>query len=115
MNDHIEDVCSRLAEAGWLAIAPHLFHRTGDPKLGYDDFSKIGPHFEALTPGTILEDIDAALAVAVADGFGSARKKCRKHKVFELEGQVFVLPDSFGFDGFPGGFHSTQRVQSRPE
>lgn len=69
VNDHIEDVCSRFADAGWLAIAPHLFHRTGDPQLGYDDFSKIGPHFEALTPATILADIDAALTSAAGEGF----------------------------------------------
>src|SRR6478752_6183842 len=32
VNEHIEDVCARLADAGWLAVAPHLFHRSGDPR-----------------------------------------------------------------------------------
>ena len=27
VNDHIEDVCRRFADQGWLAVAPHLFHR----------------------------------------------------------------------------------------
>ena len=35
VNDHIEDICRRLAGEGYLAVAPHLFHRTGDPKMGY--------------------------------------------------------------------------------
>ena len=42
VTEHIEDVCQRLADAGWLAVAPHLFHRTGDPILPYDDFSPGG-------------------------------------------------------------------------
>ena len=25
VTDHIEDVCQRLADADWLAVAPHLF------------------------------------------------------------------------------------------
>jgi carboxymethylenebutenolidase len=63
-------VCGRVADAGYLAIAPHLFHRTGDPKLGYDDFSKVAPHFAGLTREGVMADIDAALAHAAAAGFG---------------------------------------------
>jgi carboxymethylenebutenolidase len=33
VNAHIEDVGRRLAGEGWLTVAPHLFHRTGDPVL----------------------------------------------------------------------------------
>ena len=49
VNDHIEDVAGRFAAEGWLAVAPHLFHRTGDPKLGYGDLSVVMPHMQALT------------------------------------------------------------------
>ena len=62
VNDHIEDVCRRFAALGWLAVAPHLFHRTGDPKLGYDDFSQVAPHMQALTADNVLGDVDAALS-----------------------------------------------------
>lgn len=69
VNEHIEDICARLAQAGYLAIAPHFFHRTGDPKLGYDDRSQIVEHFSALSPETIFPDLDAGLLHAAEAGF----------------------------------------------
>jgi carboxymethylenebutenolidase len=60
VNDHIEDVCRRFAEEGWLAVAPHLFHRTGDPKLPYD-IEQARPHMAELTSDGVLADVDAAL------------------------------------------------------
>lgn len=68
VNDHIEDVCRRFAAEGWLAVAPHLFHRTGDPKLGYTDMTPVREHMGSLTTETILEDIDTALAHFEAAG-----------------------------------------------
>ncbi|MGD9798091.1 MAG: dienelactone hydrolase family protein [Acidimicrobiia bacterium] len=62
VNDHIEDICRRLADAGWLAVAPHLFHRTGDPKLGYVDMAPVMEHMGKLTADEVMEDVDAALA-----------------------------------------------------
>ncbi|GAC1598098.1 MAG: dienelactone hydrolase family protein [Acidimicrobiales bacterium] len=62
VNDHIEDVCRRFAAEGWLAVAPHLFHRSGDPKLGYTDLAQVMPHMQELTLEGILTDIDAATA-----------------------------------------------------
>ena len=73
VNDHIEDVCSRLADAGWLAVAPHLFHRTGDPKLGYGDFKDVMPHMAALTKETVLADVDAGIAHLEGAGFPAAK------------------------------------------
>ena len=61
VNGHIEDVCARIAEHGWLVVAPHLFHRTGDPQLGYEDFTLLQPHMSALAPAEIGEDITTAL------------------------------------------------------
>jgi dienelactone hydrolase len=49
VNNHILDVVGRFAEAGYHAVAPHLFYRTGSPAYGYDDFSVVIPHVLALT------------------------------------------------------------------
>jgi carboxymethylenebutenolidase len=62
VNDHIEDVARRFAAEGYLAVAPHLFHRTGDPKLGYTDMGEVMPHMKELTRDGILADVDVALA-----------------------------------------------------
>jgi carboxymethylenebutenolidase len=61
VNDHIEDVTRRFADAGYHAVAPHLFHRTGSPAYGYEDFSVVIPHVMALSDEGILSDVRAAL------------------------------------------------------
>jgi carboxymethylenebutenolidase len=60
VNDHIEAVARRFAGEGWLAVAPHLFHRSGDPRLGYDDIAQVMPHVRQLTAHGVLADIDTA-------------------------------------------------------
>jgi carboxymethylenebutenolidase len=61
VNHHIEDVTGRFAAAGYHAVAPHLFHRTGSPAYGYDDFSVVVPHMLAMSDEGILGDIGAVL------------------------------------------------------
>jgi carboxymethylenebutenolidase len=63
VNDHIEDVTRRFASAGYRAVAPHLFHRSGGGTAPYDDFAKVIPLYEGLTDEGILIDVDAALGV----------------------------------------------------
>jgi carboxymethylenebutenolidase len=62
VTPHIEDICARLAAAGWLAVAPHLFHRSGDPTFAYDDMASARGASAALTAAGILDDLDAAFA-----------------------------------------------------
>jgi carboxymethylenebutenolidase len=73
VNDHIEDICRRLADAGWLAVAPHLFHRTGDPKLGYTDMDEGRAHAGKMTAEGILADVDAAIARVAEAGIPATR------------------------------------------
>src|SRR3954468_9284439 len=61
VNDHIEDVTRRVAAAGYRALAPHLFHRTGDPSLSYDDLPAVMEHMQALSVDGLLADLDAAI------------------------------------------------------
>jgi carboxymethylenebutenolidase len=72
VNDHIVDVTRRFGDAGYLAVAPHLFHRSGDPTFAYDDLSKVMPVMGALRAEEVLTDIDAAVARISAAGIASS-------------------------------------------
>ncbi|HVV29341.1 MAG TPA: dienelactone hydrolase family protein [Mycobacteriales bacterium] len=69
VTSHIEDVAGRAAEAGYLAVAPHLFHRQGDPVLDYDDIPAVRPVMAALTRPGIEADLDATLGWLDSEGF----------------------------------------------
>src|SRR5258708_7181900 len=69
VNDNIEDVARRFAVAGYHAVAPHIFHRTGGGTAPYDDFSKVMPMFGPLDDNALLTDIDAALAHLTSSGW----------------------------------------------
>lgn len=69
VNDHIMDVTRRVADAGYLAVAPHIFHRAGGGTAPYDDFSKVIPLFAGLDDDKLLDDIDATLDALSKQGF----------------------------------------------
>ncbi|MDQ1397037.1 MAG: carboxymethylenebutenolidase [Acidimicrobiaceae bacterium] len=71
VNDHIEDVGRRFAAEGWLAVAPHFYHRSGDATVSYNEVPQVYPHMDQLTPEGILEDVDAGLAWLAAAGIPS--------------------------------------------
>jgi carboxymethylenebutenolidase len=61
VNAPIRDVADKLAQEGFLAVAPELFHRTAPAgyEAGYGDFSVVMPHFQAITPEGLTDDINA--------------------------------------------------------
>ncbi len=62
VNDHIEDVTRRFADAGYHAVAPDLFHRAGGGTAPYDDFAQVLPLFAGLDgDDALLRDIDVTL------------------------------------------------------
>ena len=69
LNDHIRSIAERIAEAGYVAIAPALFHRLGSPTAPYDDFAAVIPAISSLTEESITTDIDAALQELARRGF----------------------------------------------
>jgi carboxymethylenebutenolidase len=73
VNDHIQDVTRRFAAAGYVAVAPALFHRAGGGTAPYDDFSQVMPLFEGITDDGILVDVDATIAHLEAQGFEPSR------------------------------------------
>ena len=73
VNGHIEDVTRRFAAEGYRAVAPHVFHRTGDPVIEYGDYEKIMPNFAALSEAGVLNDVDAALGYLAEAGLAASR------------------------------------------
>ncbi len=73
VTTHIEDICTRLADAGWRAVAPAFFHRQGSPVLAYDDLSAVMPVMMELTPGGITTDLLASFAYLNEVGFTAAQ------------------------------------------
>jgi len=60
VNGHIKEITRRLADQGYYAVAPPLFHRTGDNlTYPYDRFDEVIKHVAALTDAGILQDVDA--------------------------------------------------------
>jgi carboxymethylenebutenolidase len=73
LTSHIEDVCRRLATAGFTAVAPALFHREGSPALSYGDMESVVPLMKTLTADGIATDIDAAFEFLAGEGFAATR------------------------------------------
>ena len=70
VNPHIEDVTRRIAAAGYHAVAPDMFHRTGGGVVDYGDFGSVIAHFIGIgNDDAILADVDAALDYLRGLGF----------------------------------------------
>jgi carboxymethylenebutenolidase len=69
VNDYIQSVARRVADAGYHALAPALFHRAGGGTADYGDFAAVIPLFEGVTDDGILADVDAALTHLRGAGF----------------------------------------------
>jgi carboxymethylenebutenolidase len=73
VHEHIADICRRFAKLGYLALAPELFARAGDPQsLG--TIAEIQTQIVARTPDAqVMRDIDATLKWALANGGDGTR------------------------------------------
>ena len=68
VHDYIADTCRRLAKLGYLAIAPELFARQGDPRK-FTEISQLQSELVSKVPDAqVLKDLDGALAWAGANG-----------------------------------------------
>jgi carboxymethylenebutenolidase len=73
VHDYIKDVCRRLAKLGYLAVAPELYARIGDPSA-YHSPQEIFTNIILKAPdATMLSDLDSSAAWAAANG-GNAQK-----------------------------------------
>jgi carboxymethylenebutenolidase len=74
ITPYLVSVCDRLAGAGWLAVAPHLYHRDGiaevDPTGSWADAPA---RMSTLTGAGITADVDASLDHLADAGVGPGR------------------------------------------
>jgi carboxymethylenebutenolidase len=62
VNDHIRDVCRRLAGEGHAALAPQLYHRTGrNVVIDYGNFEAARTYLNELTNAGIEIDVRASV------------------------------------------------------
>lgn len=73
VNDHIEDVTRRVADAGYHAVAPDLFHRAGGGTVPYGDLPAVMAKLGSVDDDGVLADIDAARAALHGEGFADER------------------------------------------
>jgi carboxymethylenebutenolidase len=68
VHEYIADVTRRFAKAGYLAIAPELFVRQGDPSA-YGEITKLQAELISKVPDAqVMADLDATLAWAAKNG-----------------------------------------------
>jgi carboxymethylenebutenolidase len=73
VHEYIADTARRFAKAGYLAIAPELYARQGDP-TAYGEIAKLQAEIVSKVPDAqVMADLDGALRWAEANG-GNVRK-----------------------------------------
>ena len=73
VHEYIADTCRRLAHAGYMAIAPELFARQGDPTM-YGNMAKLIAEVVSKVPDAqVMADLDGAVAWAGANGGNTAK------------------------------------------
>lgn len=73
MHEHIRDLCRRLAHQGYLAVAPELYFRHGDPAK-YDDVPTLFTQLVSKVPDAqVLADLDHTAHWAARHGGDSRR------------------------------------------
>jgi len=68
VHEYIADIARRFARAGYLAIAPELYARQGDPR-GYSEIGKLLSEVVSKVPDAqVMADLDGAVKWAGANG-----------------------------------------------
>lgn len=77
VHEYIADTARRFARAGYLAIAPELFQRQGDP-ASYNEMAKLLAEVVSKVPDAqVMGDLDATVQWAGANGGTPARSASR--------------------------------------
>jgi len=64
VNEHIREVTERCARAGYLAVAPELFHRSAPHGYegSYEDMAGVMVHYQAVTEAGLEADLRATMS-----------------------------------------------------
>jgi carboxymethylenebutenolidase len=74
VHEHIKDMCRRFAKEGYLAIAPELYARQGDPTK-FTDWKQLYAEVVTKVPDAqVMSDLDAAVAWAGKSGSGDVKR-----------------------------------------
>ena len=68
VHEYIRDICRRLAKLGYLAVAPELYFRIGDPSAVADIQTLLSTVVSKVSEPQVLADLDATAAWAAAHG-----------------------------------------------
>ena len=72
VHEHIKDVTRRLAKQGYLAVAPELYVRQGDPTKYTDTGALINDIVAKVPDAQVMADLDETAAWAVRNGGGAS-------------------------------------------
>lgn len=73
VHEHVRDICRRFAHAGYMAVAPELFFRQGDPSM-MSDVQQILERVIARVPDAqVMADLDRCVDWAQGEGGDVAR------------------------------------------
>jgi carboxymethylenebutenolidase len=73
VHEHIRDVCRRFARAGYLAVAPELYHRQGDPAKEASIPDVIEKIVSKVPDAQVMRDLDETVAWAKTEDADAAR------------------------------------------
>jgi len=73
VHEWVKDICRRLAKAGYVALAPDLFVRAGDPSKT-EDIQAVMKIVTATPEAQVLGDTTAALKYLAAQPFADAKR-----------------------------------------
>ena len=73
VHEYIKDVCRRLAKQGYLAIAPELYARQGDPRQYTNAQELMSNLVSKVSDAQVMGDLDACVAWAKGAGADTQR------------------------------------------
>jgi carboxymethylenebutenolidase len=71
VNEHIRDVADRFTDAGFFAVAPHLYHRDGSPEVPYDDVERAKLLMSHMSAEGLRNDLDATTDFLSSVGYSA--------------------------------------------